>query len=44
VISRVSGVPSGPAHEQAKAIDELNRLAREKAIQDRLARLKSNKN
>lgn len=44
VISRVSGVPTGPAHEQAKAIDELNRLAREQAIQDRLARLKSQKN
>jgi phage shock protein A len=44
VISRVSGVPSGPAHEQAKAIDELNRLAREQAIQDRLAQLKSRKN
>lgn len=44
VISRVSGVPNGPAHEQAKAIDELNRLAREQAIQDRLAQLKSHKN
>jgi phage shock protein A len=43
-ISRVSGVPSGPAHEQAKAIDELNRLAREQAIQERLAQLKSRKN
>ncbi|MDY0872768.1 PspA/IM30 family protein [Dongia rigui] len=44
VISRVSGVPGGPAYEQAKAIDELNRLARQQAIQDRLAQLKSRKN
>ncbi|MBI2256683.1 MAG: PspA/IM30 family protein [Proteobacteria bacterium] len=44
VIARVSGVPVGPGNEQAKAIDELNRLAREQAIQERLAQLKSRKN
>jgi phage shock protein A len=43
VIARVSGVPSGPGNEQAAAIDELNRMAREHAIKERLARLKADK-
>ncbi len=44
-IARVSGVPSGPGQEQAGAIEELNRMARDHAIQERLARLKAaNKN
>jgi phage shock protein A len=42
-ISRVSGVPAGPGQEQANAIDELNRMAREHAIKERLARLKADK-
>ena len=42
-ISRVSGVPSGPGQEQANAIDELNRMARDHAIKERLARLKADK-
>lgn len=42
-IARVSGVPSGPGNEQAAAIDELNRMAREHAIKERLARLKADK-
>ena len=43
VIARVSGVPSGPGNEQAAAIDELNRMARDHAIKERLARLKADK-
>jgi phage shock protein A len=41
VIARVSGVPTGPGHEQASALDELNRMSREHAIKERLARLKA---
>jgi len=40
-ISRVTGVPSGPGHEQANALDELNRMTREHAIKERLAKLKA---
>lgn len=40
-ISRVSGVPTGPGNADAKTLDELNRMAREHAIKERLARLKA---
>jgi phage shock protein A len=39
-ISRVTGVPSGSAPD-GKELDELDRLHREKAINERLARIKS---
>lgn len=39
---RISGIPIGDLPARGEAIDRLNALARDHAVQDRLARLKSN--
>jgi len=43
-VERLTGVPSGDTPTDAKAIDELNDLARKHAVAERLARLKAGRN
>lgn len=43
-VERLTGVPAGDTPADAKAIDELNDLARKHAVAERLARLKAGRN
>lgn len=43
-VERLTGVPSGDAPADGKAIDDLNDLARKHAVAERLARLKAGRN